>query len=109
MTASLPELTDHIVGASPGASVHDLQLDGTKIGWYKDRVEAWQRGEKIAPITRDVAWTRKCNAACNCCYAQLQSSDGYEITKRNALDFMEDAAAVGVKAGDVIVDRAAHH
>jgi MoaA/NifB/PqqE/SkfB family radical SAM enzyme len=104
VTASLPELTDHIVSASSGASVHDLQLDGTKIGWYRDRVLAWQRGEKIAPITMDVAWTRKCNAACNFCYAQLQSSDGYEITKQNALDFLDDAAAIGVKGVSLISD-----
>ena len=64
MTATMPELVDKIVG-----SPHDLQLDGTKIAWYRDRVLAWQRGERIAPITMDIAWTRKCNAACNFCYA----------------------------------------
>ena len=36
-------------------------LDGTKIGWHTDRVEAWQRGELIAPITIDMALTRECN------------------------------------------------
>lgn len=99
MTSPMPELVDHVVG-----SVHDLQLDGTKIGWYRDRVEAWARGEKIAPITMDVAWTRKCNAACNFCYAQLQSSEGQVITKRNALDFLEDAAEIGVKGVSLISD-----
>lgn len=95
----MPELVDQIVG-----SVHDLQLDGTKIGWYRDRVEAWARGERIAPITMDVAWTRKCNAACNFCYAQLQSSEGHVITKQNALDFLSDAAAIGVKGVSLISD-----
>jgi MoaA/NifB/PqqE/SkfB family radical SAM enzyme len=95
----MPELVDKIVG-----SPHDLQLDGTKIGWYKDRVLAWQRGERIAPITMDVAWTRKCNAACNFCYAQLQSSEGEVITKQNALDFLDDAAEIGVKGISLISD-----
>lgn len=99
MTSPMPDLVDHVVG-----SVHDLQLDGTKIGWYRDRVEAWGRGEKIAPITMDVAWTRKCNAACNFCYAQLQSSDGGVITKQNALDFLADAAEIGVKGVSLISD-----
>jgi hypothetical protein len=66
-------------------SVHDLELDGTKIGWYRDRVEAWKRGERIAPITMDVAWTRKCAAACNFCYAQLQASEDTVITRQHAL------------------------
>lgn len=99
MTATMPEFTDKVVG-----SPHDLQLDGTKIAWYRDRVEAWRRGEKIAPITMDVAWTRKCNAACNFCYAQLQSSDGLVITKKNALDFLSDAAEIGVKGVSLISD-----
>ena len=99
MTSPMPELIDRIVG-----SPHDLQLDGTKIAWYRDRVEAWRRGEKIAPITMDIAWTRKCNAACNFCYAQLQSSDGGVITKRIALDFLEDAAEIGVKGVSLISD-----
>ena len=33
----------------------DLILDGTKIRWHADRVKAWENGEKIAPITIDMA------------------------------------------------------
>ncbi len=99
MTAQMPEFVDRIVG-----SPHDLQLDGTKVGWYKDRVLAWRRGERIAPITMDVAWTRKCQSACNFCYASLQSSDGGEITKKNAFEFLEDAAELGVKGISLISD-----
>ena len=100
MTAEMPEFIEQITSASP----HNLQLDGTKVGWYRDRVEAWARGERIAPVTMDVAWTRKCNAACNFCYAQLQSSDGGTITKQNALDFLDDAAEIGVKGVSLISD-----
>jgi DNA repair photolyase len=64
MTTQMQDFVDQGVG-----SPHDLQLDGTKIAWYKDRVLAWKRGERIAPITMDVAWTRKCQSACNFCYA----------------------------------------
>ena len=31
----------------------ELILDGTKINWHLDRVQAWERGERIAPITID--------------------------------------------------------
>jgi MoaA/NifB/PqqE/SkfB family radical SAM enzyme len=100
----MPDFVDHVIGQKPDASPYSLELDGTKIGWYRDRVEAWARGEKVAPITMDVAWTRKCNASCNFCYAQLQASDGHVITKRNALDFLDDAAEIGVKGVSLISD-----
>ena len=45
----------------------ELILDGTKLQWHLDRVEAWERGERIAPITIDMALTRACNYGCNFC------------------------------------------
>jgi MoaA/NifB/PqqE/SkfB family radical SAM enzyme len=101
MTSPLSELINHVVTGSP---VKDLQLDGSKIGWYRDRVEAWKRGEKIAPVTMDVSWTRKCQASCSFCYAQLQASTGGEITKEIAFEFLEDAAAIGVRGVSLISD-----
>ena len=100
MTSPMPELVEHVVAGSPA-----LQLDGTKIGWYRDRVEAWQRGEKIAPITMDVAWTRQCNAACVFCAAMTQASDTPgKISKKNAFDFLDDAAEIGVQGISLISD-----
>lgn len=101
MTSALPELINHVV---TGSAVQDLVLDGSKVGWWRDRVEAWERGEKIAPVTMDVAWTRKCAAACNFCYASIQASDGGEITKEIAFQFLEDAAEIGVKGISLISD-----
>lgn len=103
MTSQFPEFHSQVV-TGEFAPVYDLQLDSTKIMWYRDRVEAWRRGERIAPITIDGAWTRKCSAACNFCYAQLQSSDGHVITKQNAFDFLDDMAEVGVKGFSLISD-----
>ena len=78
MTSAMPELVNFVTEGAP-----HLQLDGTKIGWYRDRVEAWARGERVAPITVDAAWTRQCNAACVFCAAQTQASDfGGRITKQ---------------------------
>lgn len=103
MTAHLPEFHAAVAVEKP-APVYNLQLDGTKVGFYRDRVEAWRRGEKIAPVTMDVAWTRKCSAACNFCYASLQSSNGYEITREHAFNYLDDAAEVGVKGVSLISD-----
>ena len=100
MTSAMPDLLEHVVGPS----VYDLQLDGTKVGWWRDRVRAWQHGKKIAPVTVDVAWTRQCNAACVFCYATLQASEGEKIEKRHAFAFLEDAAEIGVKGVSLISD-----
>jgi len=91
MSSALPEL-------------YELILDGSKVGFYPDRIAAWQRGEKIAPITIDAAWTRKCNYACEFCYAQMQASEGHVITKPVAFDFLEDCAEIGVKGVSLISD-----
>ena len=96
----MPDFVDHITAANP----HALQLDGTKIGFYRERVEAWARGERVAPITVDGAWTRRCASACGFCYAQLQASEDTVITKKNAFEFLEDAAEVGVKGFSLISD-----
>lgn len=83
-----------------------LVIDGTKVGWHKDRVEAWMRGERIAPITMDVAWSRRCNAACSFCAAKTQASasPALDIPREKAWEFLEDAAAIGVKGISLISD-----
>lgn len=98
MSSAMPDLLDHVVNP------YDLVLDGTKVGWYADRIAAWERGEKIAPCTLDVAWTRKCNASCGFCYASLQASEGDTITREIALQFLSDAAEIGVKGVSLISD-----
>lgn len=98
MTTPLPEFFDKVVNP------YDLVLDGTKVGFYPERIAAWQRGEKIAPVTIDAAWTRKCNYACEFCYATLQASAGKEITRDIALAFLEDAGEIGVKGVSLISD-----
>lgn len=95
------EFVSHVVTENP---VGNLLLDHSKVAWWKDRVLAWERGEKIAPVTMDVAWTRKCQAACTFCYAQAQASEGGEITKDIAWQFLEDAAEIGVKGISLISD-----
>ena len=91
MTTSMPELTD-------------LILDGTKIQWHLDRVAAWERGERIAPITIDMALTRACNYACHFCYAMLQENDRKVIDKQVISHFLEDCAEIGVKGISLVSD-----
>jgi MoaA/NifB/PqqE/SkfB family radical SAM enzyme len=87
-------MTDHV----------DLILDGTKIAWHQDRIAAWQRGERIAPITIDMALTRACNYGCHYCYAMLQENDRKVIDRKVIFDFLEDCAEIGVKGISLVSD-----
>ncbi len=82
----------------------ELILDGTKIAWHTDRIRAWERGERIAPITIDMALTRACNFACHYCYAMLQENDRKVINQRVIYDFLEDCAEIGVKGISLVSD-----
>lgn len=82
----------------------ELILDGTKINWYHDRVLAWERGERIAPITIDMALTRACNYGCYFCYAMLQENEREVITTEVMDRFVEDCAEIGVQGISFVSD-----
>ena len=82
----------------------ELILDSHKLRWHRDRVEAWLRGERIAPITMDCALTRRCTYKCVYCYGQLQANDEKRMTKDVIFRFLDDAAEIGVKAISFVSD-----
>ncbi len=82
----------------------NLILDGTKVQWHMDRVRAWERGERIAPITIDMSLTRACNYGCHFCYAMLQENDRKIVTQEVIYDFLEDCADIGVKGISFVSD-----
>ena len=89
---------------SPAQEHHALILDGSKIGWHQDRLAAWERGERFAPITIDMALTRKCQASCVFCYAVLQENDRQEITFPVMERFLSDCADIGVRGISLVSD-----
>ena len=93
------------MSASEVAQKHqELILDGTKIEWHKERVDAWERGERVPPITIDMALTRACNYSCSFCYAMLQENKRSNITKDVIFRFLDDCAEIGVKGISFISD-----
>lgn len=82
----------------------EIVLDGHKISWHKESVEAWLRGERIPPITIDCALTRRCTYRCVYCYGQLQENDEKRMTRDVIFRFLDDAAEIGVKAISLISD-----
>lgn len=81
-----------------------LILDGHKLAWHRERLEAWLRGERIAPITVDLALTRGCNYNCLYCYGKLQANEERPLSRDCILRFLDDAAQIGVKAVSFVGD-----
>lgn len=81
-----------------------LLLDHTKIQWHEERIQAWERGERIAPLTIDMALTRNCTYACHFCYAMLQENNRVTITEDTMRRFLDDCAELGVKAISLVSD-----
>jgi len=92
------------VSGKENALSRRLILDGTKLAWHQDRVNRWQKGERIAPITIDCALTRRCNYNCIYCYGQLQANDEKKMTRDVIFRFLDDAAEIGVKAISFVSD-----
>ncbi|HNR86844.1 MAG TPA: radical SAM protein [Spirochaetota bacterium] len=84
-------------------------LDGHKLLWHRDRIEAWLRGERIAPITIDCALTRVCSYKCVYCYGTLQENEGYNLSRDVISRFLDDAAEIGVKAISFVSDGESAH
>lgn len=75
------------------------RMDSHKLFWHLDRVESWQRGERIAPLYLDMGITKSCNISCSYCYYAVPEHRTSEIIETPALiSFLRQAADVGVKA-----------
>jgi MoaA/NifB/PqqE/SkfB family radical SAM enzyme len=82
-----------------------LILDSHKLSYHYDRVEAWENGNKIAPVSVDMALTRACGAMCSFCYAMVQEpQERSNIKVKEALELVDDFAEIGVKGVSLISD-----
>ena len=83
----------------------ELILDSHKLAHHFDRVKAWENGEKIAPISVDMALTRSCGSMCSFCYAMMQEpQERPAISVNDALNLADDFATIGVKGVSLISD-----
>ena len=82
-----------------------LILDSHKLSFHYDRVQSWENGNKIAPISVDMALTRACGAMCSFCYAMVQEpQERASIKTKDALNLLDDFAEIGVKGVSLISD-----
>ncbi len=82
-----------------------LILDSHKLSYHVDRVQAWEAGERIAPVSVDMALTRACGAMCSFCYAMMQESQARSSIKTaHALNLVDDFAAIGIRSVSLVSD-----
>ncbi len=81
-------------------------MDSHKLFWHLDRVEAWQRGERVAPLHLDMGISSGCNMACTFCYGVIQNRDGFGTNSKKIFHIpteavkrtFKDAKEIGVKS-----------
>jgi len=82
-----------------------LILDSHKLGYHFERVAAWEAGERVAPVSVDMALTRACGAMCAFCYAMVQEPQERSTIKvDSALHLLDDFKQIGVKSVSLISD-----
>lgn len=82
-----------------------LILDSHKLSYHYDRVQAWEAGERIAPVSVDMSLTRACSAMCSFCYAMMQESQARSSIKvTHALNLLDDFAEVGIRSVSLVSD-----
>jgi len=83
----------------------ELILDSHKLSCHTDRVDAWEAGERIAPVSVDMALTRACGAMCTFCYAMVQESQTRSSIKEvHALNLLDDFKEIGVRSVSLVSD-----
>lgn len=82
-----------------------LILDSHKLSYHMDRVDAWESGERIAPVSVDMALTRACGSMCTFCYAMMQESQSRSSIKTaQVLNLLDDFAEIGIKSVSLVSD-----
>jgi len=82
-----------------------LILDSHKLSYHMDRVDAWEAGERIAPVSVDMALTRACGAMCSFCYAMMQESQARSSIKTaSTLNLLDDFSSIGIRSVSLVSD-----
>ena len=77
-----------------------FNFDKDRLHFHKERVEALKRGERVAPITIDMALTQRCQMGCVFCYADLQQNPSTPLPWEIYKNFLDDCVQIGHKPGE---------
>ncbi|MBF0186797.1 MAG: radical SAM protein [Magnetococcales bacterium] len=99
------QVPNQFTGPSFRTKQERFRFDGHKMIYHLDRVQAWKRGERFAPVHIDMGLTKFCNTACIYCYAVVQNMTRGTLIQSDALlRFIEDCGQIGVKSLGFIGD-----
>lgn len=75
------------------------RMDDAKLLWHLEKVDDYyKKGKRIAPIHIDAGIAKFCNIRCVFCYGLYQNTQPTFIQEKPLLDFITDAADIGVKS-----------
>jgi MoaA/NifB/PqqE/SkfB family radical SAM enzyme len=79
------------------------RMDGHKLYWHLDRVNAWMHGNRVAPLHIDVGLSKGCNIRCHYCFGAVQGNlyDKGKTTffpRDPLLRYVTEAGEVGVRS-----------
>jgi MoaA/NifB/PqqE/SkfB family radical SAM enzyme len=96
---------NQFTGPSYRNKLERFRFDGHKMMYHLDRVSAWQKGERFAPVHVDMGLTKFCNTACVYCYGVVQNmNQGVMIQGDALLRHVEDCGKLGVRSIGFIGD-----
>jgi MoaA/NifB/PqqE/SkfB family radical SAM enzyme len=79
-----------------------LIMDGNKLMWHPERLAAFLRGDRIAPLHIDMGLTTGCNMDCTYCYGVIQGRTSvakrFDLNKDVINRFLIDAKELGVRS-----------
>jgi len=81
--------------------IDKYKMNGHKLTWHLDRVMTWMNGDRPVPIHMDIGISKGCTIKCVYCYGVHQGRvgpNGGYLPREPLLNFMRDAAKLGVKA-----------
>lgn len=78
-------------------------MDSHKLYWHLDRVNAWLKGERIAPLTIDVGLGKGCNIHCEYCFGSMQGNNyaagaATYLPREPLINYVKDAGKIGVRS-----------
>lgn len=79
-------------------------MDACKMAWYPEKLQSFMNGERIMPITIDMAIHKACNMKCIFCYGEYQKPSREFIPTDKLLEIAKDAGEVGIKSIAIIGD-----
>ena len=102
----IPEILKMSQNDNNGNHKDKWNMDSHKLFWHLDRVEAWQRGERVAPLHIDMGISNGCNMGCTFCYGVIQNRAGFGTNQKKIFHMpteavkrtFKDAKDIGVKS-----------